>query len=122
MWRDDASLLDMLIWARRAAQFADPLTAEAFAADHLVQSATERCLEVIGEAAGRVSPTFREAHPEIPWREITGMRNRLAHEYGHVDHAEVWRTATEDCPRLIARLEPLVPRDPLPLPDEWRFL
>jgi uncharacterized protein with HEPN domain len=122
MWRDDASLLDMLIWARRAVEFTAPLTEVAFAADRLTQSATVRCLEVIGEAAGLVSPTFREAHLEIPWRAITGMRNRLAHEYGHVDLTEVWRTATRDCPELIARLETLVPSQSPPVPDEWEFL
>ena len=122
MWRNDASLLDMLIWARRAVEFVGPLTAEAFANDRLVQSATIRCLEVIGEAATRVSREFREDHPEIPWREITGMRNRLAHEYGYVDLAEVWRTATRDCPELVARLETLVPGQSPPLPEEWEFL
>ncbi|MDZ4168223.1 MAG: DUF86 domain-containing protein [Coriobacteriia bacterium] len=122
MWRDDASLLDMLIWARRAHDFTAQLKQDAFEADQLVQSATVRCLEVIGEAASRVSPAFREGHPEIPWREIMGMRKRLAHEYGHVDLAEVWRAATRDCPQLISQLEPLVPADSLPLPDEWEFL
>lgn len=122
MWRDDANLLDMLIWARRAEEFVSTLTEEAFHSDRLVQSATIRCLEVIGEAAARVSSAFREEHPEIPWRKITGMRNRLAHEYARVDLSEVWFAAKRDCPDLITRLETLVPEAPAPLPDEWEFL
>jgi uncharacterized protein with HEPN domain len=55
MWRDDASLLDMLIWARRAVEFTAPLTEVAFAADRLTQSATVRCLEVIGATASPMS-------------------------------------------------------------------
>jgi uncharacterized protein with HEPN domain len=77
---------------------------------------------VIGEAAGRVSPEFREAHSEIPWALITGMRNRLAHEYGHVDVFEVRIVAIRDCPKLVVRLEELVPDSADGLPEEWEFL
>lgn len=122
MWRDDANLLDMLIWARRAGTYGCQLDETTFCADPLVQDATIRCLEVIGEAAGRVSDEFRNRHSEIPWAKIIGMRNRLAHEYAQVDLSEVWRTATQDCPRLAAGLEPLVPDASDSIPDEWEFL
>jgi uncharacterized protein with HEPN domain len=122
MWRDEANLLDMLIWARRASDYGNRVGETEFLADRLVQDATIRCLEVIGEAAGRVSPEFREAHSEIPWALITGMRNRLAHEYGHVDVFEVRIVAIRDCPKLVVRLEELVPDSADGLPEEWEFL
>ena len=66
-------------------------------------------LEVIGEAAGHVSSTSMEALPEIPWREITGMRHRLIHGYADVDLELVWQVVMEDIPPLVGTLEPLVP-------------
>ncbi len=122
MWRDDAHLLDMLIWARRASAYTTALSEPTFCTSALAQDATIRCLEVIGEAAGRISAEFRDEHPEIPWVKITGMRNRLAHEYAHVNMSEVWRTATRDCPQLIVQLTPLVPDAADGPPDEWEFL
>jgi uncharacterized protein with HEPN domain len=112
----------MLIWARRASEYGSRVSESAFFTDVLVQDATIRSVEVIGEAAGRVSAEFREEHTDIPWVAVIGMRNRLAHEYAHVDLSEVWLTATKDCPRLIAQLEPLVPDAPEGTPKEWEFL
>ena len=71
--------------------------------------ALERSMELIGEAARRVSSSFREKHPEIPWKEMIGLRNIRAHEYGRVDHAQLHATAIKDVPALIAALEKLLP-------------
>ena len=73
------------------------------------QLAILKSIEIIGEAASRVSAGTKEAHPEIPWREIIGMRNRLVHAYFDVNLIRVWDTVQEDLPALIAQLEPLVP-------------
>jgi uncharacterized protein with HEPN domain len=73
-----------------------------------------RKLEVIGEAAGRVSKGFCAAHPEIPWREVTGPRNRLIHGYDDVRLDIVWRVTTERLPHLIVTLRPLIPPDSSP--------
>lgn len=70
--------------------------------------AVERCIEVIGESARRVSAAYTQAHPEIPWRQIIGQRNILAHEYGRIDHRLLYRTAADDIPRLIETLEVLL--------------
>jgi uncharacterized protein with HEPN domain len=75
--RDAALLLDMLFAARDAQAFVEGLDETGFLASPLHQNPTIRSLEVIGEAAGKVSVATRTAHPEIPWREITGMRHRL---------------------------------------------
>src|SRR5437763_1042862 len=79
--RDPALLLDMLLAARDAMGFVDGLDEAAFLKSRLHQNAAIRSLEVIGEAAGKLSATTQRAHPEIPWRDITGMRHRLIHGY-----------------------------------------
>ena len=65
-------------------------------------------VEVIGEAARKVSTGTQEAADEIPWRQIIGMRNRLVHGYAAVDHSIVWDVASVDIPALIASLEQLL--------------
>ena len=98
---DTALLLDMLLAARDALTFLAGMDEHAFLASRLHQNAVIRSLEVIGEAAGKVSSAIRAAHPEIPWREIVGMRHRLIHGYADVRLELVWFVATE-------RLQPLV--------------
>jgi uncharacterized protein with HEPN domain len=73
---------------------------EAFDSDWVIQDALIRELEVLGEAAGRVSTEFTAAHPHIPWREITGLRHKLIHDYFVVDLGIVWRTATSNVPEI----------------------
>lgn len=109
MQRDDASLLDILIAARAAVGFVEGITWEAFAQSELHQSAVMRPLEIIGEAARRVTQDTQVAHPEIPWNQMIGMRNRLIHEYLRVNLRTVWQTVQDDLPSLIALIEPLVP-------------
>jgi len=79
--RDAALLLDMLLAARDAVGFVAAMDETAFLASRLHQNAVIRALEVLGEAAGKVSAGFRAAHPEIPWHETTAMRHRLIHGY-----------------------------------------
>jgi uncharacterized protein with HEPN domain len=80
-----------------------------FLASRLHQNAVIRSLEVIGEAAGKVSAAVQAAHPAIPWREITGMRHRLIHGYGEVRLDLVWTVARDRLDPLIAELTPVVP-------------
>ena len=80
--QDAARLLDMLLAARDVLEFADGLTKEQFLSSRLHQNAIIRSLEVIGEAAGHVSPETTAALPKIPWQAITGMRHRLIHDKG----------------------------------------
>ena len=110
MRRDDASyLLDMLVAARDAVAFADGLLYAEFARDRRNQFAILKSVEIVGEAASRLSAETRELHPDIPWREIVGMRNRLVHAYFDIDLRLVWDTVNSDLPDLITQLEPLVP-------------
>lgn len=113
MSRDDAVLLDVLIAAQRAVEFASGMTRDQFASDLKTQSAILHQLLVLGEAAKRLSDTFRDAHSrDAPWRAIAGMRDRLIHGYDDVDLGEVWRTIENDLPALIAALERLVTQRP----------
>jgi uncharacterized protein with HEPN domain len=114
MSRDDAVLLDMLIAARRAVEFASGMTRDQLGSDLKSQSAILHQLLVLGEAAKRLSDAFRDTRAKDgPWRAIVGMRDRLIHGYDDVDLEEVWRTVENDLPVLISTLERLVPRDPL---------
>lgn len=112
--RDAILLLDMLLAARDARAFVAGLDESTFAASRLHQNAVIRSLEIIGEAAGKVSLAFRAAHPVIPWRDITGMRHRLIHAYAEVRLDLVWQVANDRLEPLIAALEPLVPDDRTP--------
>jgi len=69
----------------------------------------EHRAEIIGEAARRISRSYREEHPEIPWRKIIAQRNILAHEYGVMDDEIMWHIATISIPELIRAIEPLLP-------------
>lgn len=99
----------MLLAARDALDFVRDLNAAAFEVSRLHQNAVIRSLEVIGEAAGQVSPDFRQAHPDLPWREMTGMRHRLIHGYAEVRLDVVWRAVQAELPSLIQRLEAILP-------------
>jgi uncharacterized protein with HEPN domain len=68
-------------------------------------------LQIIGEAAGRVSDTTRSQHPEVSWHEMIGMRHRLVHDYFRIDLGKVWDTIENDIPALISAISPLVPPD-----------
>ena len=109
--RDAALLLDMLLAARDARGFVAGMDEAAFLASRLHQNAVIRSLEVIGEAAGKVSPALRAAQPAIPWREITGMRHRLIHGYDEVELDVVWRVLTAHLEPLLAALEPLIEQE-----------
>jgi len=109
MQRDLAYLADILQAARLAQAGVNGITKEFFLSDWIRQSAIIRQLEIIGEATKRLSDGFKSVHAGIPWRRIAGMRDILIHAYAAVDLDEVWKAATEDVPRLIAAIEPLVP-------------
>ena len=111
MWRDDAYLLDILLAARKVLTFTEGVTREEFERSDLVQNAVMRQLEIIGEAARCVSPEMKDEHPEILWREMVGLRNRLIHEYFRIRVDKVWDTVEDDIPALISLVERLVPPD-----------
>jgi uncharacterized protein with HEPN domain len=110
MWRDDATLLDILRAAHLALEFRASMERVAFLSDLKTQAAIVHELLVLGEAVKRLSPRFREQHTEVPWKAIAGMRDRLLHAYDDVDIDLVWKTVDEDLPALVERLKGLAPR------------
>ena len=110
--KDAAYLWDMLDAACAVRDFVASRSFADYAADRMLRGAVERHLEIVGEAANRVSRTFREAHPEIPWQRIVAQRNVLSHEYGEIDHALVWKVATTHIPELIPGIQKLLPPPP----------
>ncbi|MBI5588184.1 MAG: DUF86 domain-containing protein [Deltaproteobacteria bacterium] len=108
MSRDASYLLDILLYAKDAAEFTADMSKKAFLLDHKCQSAVMRCFEVIGEAAKRLSMDFQKANLDIPWSKMAKMRD-LTHANQRVDLDEVWDTVKSDIPILIATVERLVP-------------
>ncbi len=110
MRRDDAAyLLDMLLHARDAQEFVAGLTYQEFDRSRLHQLAVMKSVETIGEAASRIGEDTRRMHPDIPWSEIVGMRNRIVHAYSDVRLDILWRVVQDELPALIDQLEPLIP-------------
>ena len=107
--RDAAYLWDMLQASREIQSIVRNRDLSTFLEDRILVLALERGLEIVGEAARRVSLPFMEAHSEIPWRQIIGQRNILAHEYGQIDHEMLFNTAVNDIPALIRMIEHLLP-------------
>ena len=109
--RDGATLLDLHRAARLVRDFVADLADEsAFLNDPKTQSAVLYQIAVIGEAVGRLSDAFKESHPNVPWRDIRGMRNFVVHVYDDVDMLRVWDVAQINVPDLIDEIEPLLPR------------
>ena len=111
--KDDAFyLLHMVDSIRKVEDHLKGVGYDNFLASRLVQSAVIRELEIIGEAAKNVSQETRSKHPDIPWKLMAGMRDKLIHAYEAVDYDEVWSTATKDIPRLLEWVTPLLPAEP----------
>ncbi len=80
----------------------------AFEQDSLRQDGVIRQLEIIGEAVKQLSPGLREAHAEVPWKDMAGMRDKLIHQYFGVDLEAVWEAATRDLPILKTEIEEIL--------------
>jgi uncharacterized protein with HEPN domain len=118
MWRDDAYMLDMLLSARKVQEFTRDADWEAFSSDELLQNAVMHQIQIIGEAARKISEEYKKRHPEIPWQGIIGMRNRLVHEYFDIIPERLWEVVEHSIPELIGLVGPLVPPDESPRPTD----
>lgn len=109
---DDAALLvDILIAARDARTIATGATLEGLLDDLKLQLALVKLIEIMGEAASRLSDEARRSIPAVPWDKMIGMRHRLVHDYGNIDYEIVWAVVANDVPGVIAALETSVPPD-----------
>ncbi len=105
--RDPVYLADMREAAQAALEFTDAIGREAFLADKMRIYAVVRSLEVLGEAAKRVSEAAKAAEPQIPWKRVAGLRDKLIHDYGNVDAVRVWNIVEGELPALVAALQRL---------------
>jgi uncharacterized protein with HEPN domain len=110
--RDRTYLAHMLGAIARIRQYVGRTRRTGFLRSALLQDAVIRNIEIVGEAAGRVSAEFTAANAAIPWREIVGMRHRLIHGYLEVNLATVWEAVERDLPALEASLRALVEPSP----------
>jgi len=115
MRSDDELLLDLLLHAREARDLATGRDEEDLADDREFQLALVKLIEIVGEAAARLTQSMRARVPQIPWPEIIAMRHRLVHDYFRIDLEVLWAVVQTDLAPLIAAVEPLVPpEEPAP--------
>jgi uncharacterized protein with HEPN domain len=97
--------LHMLDAARASVRIVESVNRDYFDESELHTNATVHLVQIVGEAATRLTQEFKDEHPEIPWDEIGGMRNRLVHDYYDINLDTVWNVVVEDIPPLIEWLE-----------------
>lgn len=102
------TLRQMLDYAQKGVALSREKKRSDLETDLTFNLASTRLIEIIGEAANRVPEEFQDHHPEIPWMEIIGMRNRLIHGYDEVDLDFLWKVIRNDLPKLIKQLNKLL--------------
>lgn len=105
---DEDRLYHMLEAGREAVGYIQGRTREDLDTDRPFVHSLVRCLEVVGEAASKISKEYRRVHPQIAWDDIIGMRHKLIHGYFKINLNIVWRTGQEELPALIAELEKIL--------------
>ena len=98
-------LADMRDSARLAIEYLNDVSFEDYARNSLLQDAVVRRIEVLGEAANRVGQVIRDSMPQIPWHEIRGMRNVLAHQYDDIDHRIIYNVVRNNLPAVINMID-----------------
>ena len=107
--RSDAAFLeDILICVKKAQEFVQGMTYKEFTEDEKTYYAVIRAFEIIGEASKRISSGFRDKHPELPWKLMTGMRDKMIHDYFGVDLEVVWKTVNQNLPSVEPQLRLLL--------------
>jgi uncharacterized protein with HEPN domain len=107
-----ASLFDMLRASEATLRHVAGKSRDDYEREELLRHAVERSIEIIGEAARRLTKEFRDRNPQIAWHAVMATRHILAHDYDEVDNDIVWRIVTDHIPVLIEKLRPLIPPRP----------
>ena len=106
--RDRLYLEHILEAISRIQQFVEGMDKNGFELNILIQDAVIRNFEIIGEASKRLSSAFTGSHPELPWQDMAGMRDRLIHHYLDVDLDVVWMTIEKDLPVLLETIDKML--------------
>ncbi len=109
---DNVLLMDMLTFALEVQAFVEGKTWEEYEANVQFRRSVERSVELIGEAARKISRGFEENHPEIPWNKIIVQRHRIAHDYDRLDDGIIWSVAMKYVPELIEQIRSILPQPP----------
>jgi uncharacterized protein with HEPN domain len=102
--RDAATLADLATACSRVMEYLRHANRSDVDHNHEMLSACCYQIAIIGEAVKRLSAAIRSKYPQVPWKDIAGMRDRLIHGYDSVDADELWKTATEDVPALLKQV------------------
>jgi uncharacterized protein with HEPN domain len=105
---DAARVSDMLTYSRLVVTYVSGAGEQQYLANQQLRHSVERCVELIGEAASKVTDALRSACPDIPWRRVVGQRNVLAHGYNVIDDRAIWLLVSAEIPKLIPQLEKLL--------------
>jgi len=104
--KDDLAFIEhILLCIGKIQEYTKSLTAQEFNNNELIQDAVIRNIEIIGEATKKISKDLKSQYREIPWKEMSGMRGKLIHDYFGVDVDVVWKTVNEDIPYLKSLIE-----------------
>ena len=103
--RDCQYLADIVEAMKRALAYARDLSFHNFTNHNMAQDAILRNLQVIGEAAKKLSPALRARYRDVPWRDMAGLRDRIVHDYFGIDYEVAWDVVTNDLPRLLDVIE-----------------
>ena len=107
--RDDlVSLIDMRNYAEEAVNLLGEARLIDLTKDRVMELALRKLVEIVGEAANRVSDETRQRHQTIPWSQIIGMRNRLVHGYDDISLERLWDTIKDELPPLIEELGTII--------------
>ncbi|PYS60698.1 MAG: hypothetical protein DMF76_13180 [Acidobacteria bacterium] len=103
--KDSEFVEDVREAIRRISVYTERMNYDAFLADIKTQDAVTRNLEIIGEAVKNLSPELRQLHPDVPWRSMAGVRDRLIHDYFGVNLDIIWEIISNELPKLVEPLE-----------------
>ena len=106
--KDSEFVADIREAIRRISVYNEGMNYDAFLIDIKTQDAVTRNLEIIGEAVKNLSPELRQLHPDIPWRSMAGVRDRLIHDYFGVNLDIVWEIISNELPKLVEPLEKIL--------------